>query len=35
MKDFIIKTVVPFVAGVAVTGFFLWVLSLAGNFNGF
>lgn len=35
MKDFIIKTVVPFVAGAAVTGFFIWVLSLAGNFNGF
>lgn len=35
MKDFIIKTVVPFVAGAAVTGFFIWVLSFAGNFNGF
>lgn len=35
MKNFITKTVLPFVAGVAVTGFFLWVLSLAGNFNGF
>lgn len=35
MKDFIINIVAPFIAGVAVTGFFLWVLSLAGEFNGF
>lgn len=35
MKNFLINTVAPFAVGVAVTGFFLWVLSLAGNFNGF
>lgn len=35
MTNFITKTVAPFIAGVAVTGFFVWVLTLAGNFNGF